>query len=268
MNMNQKYLAMAIGVVGLLVIGGGIFAVTRMSNAQPADQGKTTTKKRVADELNKIAVDQRPYLTLKPEVDGNNITLSLLELKKAASTGEYELEYQSGSLLQGAFGELKLEALPAMTKIFLGSCSAGGKCTFHEDIRGGSLLTRFEGAERYALKSDWRYFDNAAKASEFSSKDAKFQLISPDMKTQRYVIVFNAAGYPGTAPGSVVSEVFSLQTSNILTGKGTLVIRANEEGKLKIAGWDGQTWKTFDTKVDGKTATAEVTLMEAYVVIK
>lgn len=266
--MNKKYLPVVIGALVLLLVGGGAVVFLRSRSAQPTTQTTTNTKKRIADDLNKISLDQRPYITLKPEADGHNITLSLMELKKPATSAEYELEYQSGTLLQGAFGALELGNLPSVTKIFLGSCSAGGKCTHHEDIKGGSLLTRYDGAERYALKSDWRYYDNAGKATEFSSKDAKFQLNSTDMKTQRYVIVFATAGYPGTAPGSVMSEVFSLQTSSPLTGQGRLSIRANETGNLKIVGWNGQTWKTFDSTVEDKTVTADVELMEAYMVVQ
>lgn len=266
--MNKKFLPLLIGALLLLVVGGGVFAYSKMRGNKPAEPATTNTKKKVADVLNKIPVAERPYITLHPEADGHNITLTLVEMKKAASTGEYEFEYQSGSLLQGAFGELKLETIPSITKIFLGSCSAGGKCTHHEDIKGGSLLTRYDGTERFALKSDWRFIENTTKETIFSSKDAKFQLESPDMKTQKYVIIFNTAGYPGTTPGTVASDPYSLQTSSPLTGKGKLTIRANEEGELKIAGWDGKAWKTFETQVDGKAATATVELMEAYVVVR
>jgi hypothetical protein len=65
-----------------------------------------------------------------------------------------------------------------------------------------------------------------------------------------------------------VSDYYSLAVSSSLKGKGSLTIRAAEEGDLKIMGWNGTAWTSFETAVDGKTATAEVELMELYVVVK
>jgi hypothetical protein len=267
-KMTQKQMMIGGAIVLALVAGGGALAYAKMSgkNTQTAEQ--KPTKKKIADPVNVLAADQRPYLQIVPVADGRNLELIVKSIKKPAAEAEYELEYQAGSLLQGAFGAIQLSSMPAQAKILLGSCSAGGACTYHTDIKGGTLLTRFRGDESYALKSDWRYFDNQAKDSQISSKDAKFQLASPELKTQRYMIVFNTAGYPEGLTGTPVSDPYSLAVSSTLKGSGDLSIRANEEGTLSIMGWDGKAWKAFETKVDGKTATAKVDLMELYIVVK
>jgi len=64
-----------------------------------------------------------------------------------------------------------------------------------------------------------------------------------------------------------VSNPYSLSASSTLTGTAELNIRAQEEGQLTIAGWDGEAWQTFETTSDGKMASAEVALMPLYVVI-
>ncbi len=265
--MKQK-LPLIIGaiVILVLVIGGGVFLATR--GGKPTEDAKVAEKKRKSAPVNTISVAERPYLQIVPEVDGHNITFKVLSVPKTASTVEYEIEYQAGSLLQGAFGELTLGTLPASKTILLGSCSAGGACTFHEDVRGGSITTRYDAAEAYALKSDWKYIDNKAKEAAFSSKDAKFQIESDGLKTVRYLVIFNTAGYPAGLSGTPVSDPYSLTSSSSLNGQVKLTMRANEEGSLKIQGWDGQKWQSFETAVDGKTATATVPLMELYVVTK
>jgi len=53
-----------------------------------------------------------------------------------------------------------------------------------------------------------------------------------------------------------------------LSGKVELTMRANEEGELKIAAWDGSKWVTYEGKVDGKMITATVDLVEVYVVVR
>jgi hypothetical protein len=258
---------MIIGGIVVLVLAGGAFAYTKM-NSKPADSTQDgTKKKRLNEQVNVIPVDQRPYIQIIPQADGRNLVLSLIELKKPAESAEYELEYQAGSLLQGAFGQLALGDLPSTTKILLGSCSAGGACTYHEDVQGGTLLTRYEGDESYALKSNWKYIDNKAGETAFSSKDAMFQIESEGLEKQRYLIIFNTAGYPEGLKGAPVSEIYSLTSAGTLKGKASLTIRAQQEGNLQIMGYDGSTWKEFDTTTEGKMAKADVELMELYTVV-
>jgi hypothetical protein len=263
--MQKKYLPVIVLATVLLI--GGIFAATKLWGRSKTDVADEPTKKRIVQQINIIPVEERPYLYLEPQADGRNIRVVVVEIKKPADLVEYELEYQAGSLLQGAFGALQLGKLPVAERILFGSCSAGGACTYHEDVKGGSLLTRYDGTDPYALKSDWKYIDNRAKETEHSSKDAKFQLSSPDLARHRYLVIFNAPGYPEGLVGQLVSEPYSLQSSANLTGTATLTMRATEEGDLAIMGWNGSTWTEFEGEVEGKMITAEVELMELYVVV-
>ncbi|MCA9370264.1 hypothetical protein KC686_03850, partial [Candidatus Woesebacteria bacterium] len=225
-------------------------------------------KKKVEEPVNVIPVSERPYLQIIPETDGRNITIQVISLKKPADSVDFELEYQAGELLQGVFGTMSLTSLPASDTQLMGSCSAGGKCSYHENVQGGTLLTRYTGAENYALKSDWKYIDNTAGEKEISSKDAKFQLSSDDISTNRYLVIFNDAGYPDGLEGTLNSEIYSLTSSSPLKGSAELTIRAHEDGSTAIMGYDGESWKRFEGSVDGKAITAQVDLMELYVAVR
>lgn len=255
-------------VAALVVISGTIFAFTKFNKSQETESEPTTQKKRIQEPVNVISVSERPYLTIHPHADGHNITLAVEEIKKPAEKVEYELEYQAGSLLQGAFGQFTLDNFPAREQILLGSCSAGGACTFHEDVKGGSLLTRFSGEETYALKSRWKYIINSSRETSFSSQDAKFQLESDDLANHSYLVIFNTAGYPEGLEAEPVSEIYALTSASNLNGEGQLTIRAEEEGELTIMGYDGEEWVEFETSSDGKMTEAEVELMEVYVVVE
>ncbi len=263
--MNKKILIPAVIALLVLVIGG-VFVFSKIGKSTPAAD-TTPTKKSAPEQVNTIPVAERPFIQIHPESDGRNVTLTVVSLKKSASETEYELEYQAGTLLQGAFGKLSLESLPSSIKILLGSCSAGGACTYHTDIQGGTLLTRYADETKYALKSDWRYFDNTTKSAEVASKDAKFQLTSPELAKQRYSIVFNTPGYPEGLEGAVVSEIYALETSSALKGTGDLTIRANQDGATHVAVWDGAEWSYVTATVDGKTITTEVPLAVAYLAV-
>lgn len=259
---NKKVI---VGLLLLVLVGG--FFYMRSKGAESGDQA--AQKKKLSLPNNVIAVADRPYLSILPMADGKNVEIKVDLVKKEATEMDYELEYQAGTLLQGAFGTLDISSLPAAAKILLGSCSAGGACTYHEDVKGGSLLTRYTGSsEPYALKSDWKYIDNAKKESAFSSKDAKFQIEGKPLAAQRYLVIFNSPGYPEGVPGEVVSEIYSLTSSGSLAGQIKVTLRANEEGDLKIAAWDGSDWTTHEGTVEGKMITATMALAELYLVVR
>lgn len=262
---NKKAL-IGIGLVLLVLIGGFFWTRSRGTTEETSEQ---TQKRRLSLPTNVIPVAERPYVSIEPLTDGRNVEITIHDLKKSATEVEYELEYQAGTLLQGAFGTLKTASLPANTRVLLGSCSAGGACSYHEDVKGGSLLTRYAGgSEEYALKSDWKYIDNSTRDTAHSSKDAKFQIDGRTLAQQRYLIIFNSPGYPEDVPGEVVSEIYTLSASSALSGQAELTLRANEEGNLKIAAWNGTSWKTYEGEVDGKMITATVDLAELYLVIR
>lgn len=255
-------------LISIVVLGLGIggFLWLRGRGQSDSNLEAEPEKTKITEPVNVIPVSDRPYLKIVPN-RAHYVSIMVGDLKKEAELVEYELEYQSGSLLQGAFGEFELESLPAEREIMLGTCSAGGACTYHEDIKGGTLLTRFGGGpEAYALKNDWRYFENDGTVAEVSSRDAKFQLSSEDLEGVSYIIVTNSPGAPLGLEKEVISDVYVLAGSSELSGAGELSIRANSDTEgASIYGYDGTDWTEFNSSLDGKQVTAEVELMSVYV---
>ncbi len=264
--MKKKKLIISAVIAVILIVGLVLFLLSRQQPEPPAPEPEQE-KNRITEPVNVIPVTERPYMTIKPIAGGRNIVINVYSLNKPATDMEYELEYQSGSLLQGAFGMVAVSDLPVNEKKMLGSCSAGGACTYHEDVKGGSLLMRFTGEEKYVLKSDWRFIDNTTRETDISSRDAKFQLSSQDLASERYLIVFNSPGIPDDFEAEAMSEVYTVEGVGPLNGTGELTMRANREAEeMTIYGYDGSQWQGFESTTDGKSVTAEVELMEAYVV--
>jgi hypothetical protein len=267
--MKKPHLIIA-GVILLLILAGGsVFAYTKFFK-KSADQAQAEApkKKKITEPVNVIPIGDRPFMEILPQ-DIHNVVVQVNELKKPATGVDYELEYQTESNLEGAVGTIDLGSLPASKVILLGSCSAGGACRYHQNVKGGTLLAKFSGPENYVVKSEWKYIENPKKETMFSSKDAKFQIDSKDLATQKILIIYNSPGFPKLSSGTVISDTYTLTTMADMKGKGTLSIRANEDaGSASIMGWDGQNWKEFKGKADGKTVTAEVDLLQAYVVVK
>jgi hypothetical protein len=264
--MNKK-LYSVLGVI-LLVIVGGIYMFTKDNTKSNPEAEKTLKKRTISEPVNIIDLEDRPYIVIKPNSDGRNLTIEVDAIKKDSTEMEYELEYKSGSLQQGVFGSIDLSTVPSFTKQLMGSCSAGGACTYHENVTGGSLVTRFLAEENYALKTEWRYIENLDNETQMSSSDAKFQLDSDSLAKVKIAIIGDSSGLPEKTKGTVVSTPYFLATIPSVTGTAELTMRASEEGDLKIMGWDGSEWTEFTGTVDGKSITATVDLMKAYVVVK
>lgn len=261
-------------IIGLIVIvlgalaGGWWYMRKSKTAAAPA---QTEKKKKVSEPINVITVTERPFVNILPTADGKNILIRVEALKKPATEAEYELEYQAGSLLQGAFGNIKLDKVPSETRVLLGSCSAGGACSYHTDVQGGTLLMRYSGPENYALKTEWKYIENKTKETAVSSKDGKFQVSGSELAKQKLMVITNSPGYPADPTKPVVSEHYTLAFAGEVKGKLKVSIRAKEEGKLTIQGWNGESWVSYPStmdKTDAKLVTAEVEPRQVYIVTK
>ncbi len=255
-------LIIAAGIVGLLITS------SRSEETEPT--AEEPEKRRITEPVNEIPVTERPYVSIQPLADGRHLILNVNHLNKPAQKVDYELEYQAGTMLQMIMGTIQIDNLPVSKQELLGTCSAGGACTYHEDVSGGTLLLRFtiDSGDTYAVKSDWRYFDNSTGSDEAASRDAKFQLTAPALANQRYIIVYNSPGCPEGLEQEPISENFSLSSAAGLTGQGELIIRTNEKSdSAVIMGYDGTDWTEFETNVDGREVSAEVELMDFYTVV-
>lgn len=266
--MQKKYVVIgAIALILVAAIAGGIFAFKKVKTATtPQDTGPQ--KKRIALPVNVIPVTERPVMAISPSSSGKNITITVEALNKPAEEVELELEYQAGTLLQGYQGLLDVAALPAKQELLLGSCSAGGACTYHEDVTGGTLLASFRGADEYAVKSDWRFIENTEKEEKLASKDGKFSIEAPEIAKIPYTVIFNSPGYESSVPGTVVAEHYAVRFSTSGPDEATVSIRATEEGELKVVGWNGSEWQELETTVAEKVATATGPIMQLYTVVK
>ncbi|KUK79362.1 MAG: hypothetical protein XD95_0447 [Microgenomates bacterium 39_7] len=260
---------LAIILIAVLVVSG------RGKNEEEVVE--EPTRRRISEPVNVIPVSERPYVSILPLPDNTHLTIKVSQLNKPATETDYILEYQSGTSLQGAEGLIDLTTLPATEEVFLGTCSAGGACTYDRDITGGNLLLRFTGEESYAVKTNWRYIENTDRSTEVASWDAKFQLQSPTLAAVRYSLVFNSPGVPSGLEElldiddelKLIADHYVLSTSSPLQGTAEVTIRLLEESPTaQIVGYNGEKWTIFETETDGKEATAQVELMELYTVVE
>lgn len=262
----MRYFLFLTVAVMLLVIG---FVIYRRVQAKPEPSQPTPAQKIVRPPVNQIPISERPYVTLAPSQNGRNIQITLYDVKLPAKEAEYEIEYETGDLVQGAYGVIDVNDIPYTEDILLGSCSAGGKCTYHENVTGGELFLMFSGENEYALENGWAFIENSASETAFSSRDSKFRLQGEGLTTSDYLIIYNTPGLPKNVENALLSAPYSVFSSSPVNGEVEIAIRMSEEREqATILGWDGEEWIELDTTVENKMAAATAPLFEAYVVVE
>jgi hypothetical protein len=258
----KKALIIAFIVALLAALGTGAFFLIKKSR-QPAEE--KSTRQPITEPVNVIAVSKRPYVTLTPKIGGQHppgkeVVLTIHNTTLGATQAEYELEYQAGSLLQGAFGmiDFATEPPPASKDLLLGTCSAGGACSYNEDVSGGTLLLRFSGGqETFAVKGEWSY--------------SKFRLDVGDkgLSADTYVIIMQPMGFPGQVEGEIVAGPYHIAVAGSASVKPTsLKLRLSQEmTDVTLLGWTGSSWKEYPSELDGQELTATIDRLGTYVVV-
>lgn len=265
---------LAIGALILVVIAVPVFIFARRE--KPAEQNtedQPTKKKKVSRPVNEIPVEERPYVLMTP-TQGREIDVTVKTVNKEANELEFLAEYQYGTSLGGNENAFDLtKGLPATKQFALYSRSAGGKTSYEEDVKGGTLTLKFANPNDYWLKQDWAYYDrvnakSSTKTSSLQSRDEKFELDLGSTTGLSYVIIYNSPGYPKSLPGTAQSDLYTFQYAGSLRAATAEVsIEMNGEGSGTIYHWDGSEWQEAETSVSGTTATARVPVAEAYIVV-
>lgn len=248
-------------MASVLLSGCSLFGKKPVAN-QPAS---TPPPKPV----NLINTTDRPFVTLQPLTARNDIQLVIHDLKKPADEVEVTLEYdRNKGVLDAVLRHFTLSKVPYTDKLFLGSESAGGHVTYHEDVIGGLLRLEFAGETEYALEVPWRYDDTAKTYSQLSTADAKFQVTLKDPIKQSKVIVMQSPGLPKNVDGTVLAGPYLIRTVGSLPKTTAQVsIRLPEESQTaKMNGWDGTKWTALETKIEGKTVSTNSPLYDVYIV--
>lgn len=265
---KKTKIIIAVSLLSLLIAGAIFFILKAQRSAKETEE--TIVKPKVSAKINLIPVSERPFIQLNPTADGRQVVINVLQVKKPAISLNYEMEYQTGSMLQGFQGLLQLDSLPASDKKLFGSQSAGGAITYHEDIKGGSLLAEFMGDEEYAVKSNWRYFSNSDRQTSFSSQDTKFTISNDSLASYSYLIIYNSPGYPGEIEGEILSDIYTVtaeRSLKTLSSEFTVTFSSKEE-TAQIMGYDGEEWQSLDAQFAEDQLTGSGPFMEAYLLIK
>jgi hypothetical protein len=263
--MKKNPLFIIIPVIALVVVAIVAVIFTRLGGNEVAT---ATPSPIIQEKFNTMEVTKRPYVTLAPTNKGRSLTLTLQTLNAPATKGEFEVEYQSGTLLQGFGGKLNIAKLPDVQEFLLGSCSAGGKCSYSEDVTGGALTIRLTDTEKQSLKNEWSFLENKEKSDTVTSRDGKFVLTGKGIASVSHWVVLQSPGYPAPIE-KPLSAVYAPAGLTVAKGEFKVGIRLSEDvPTATVWAWDGKAYKPLKTTITERVAYAPSPVVyESYVVV-
>ena len=133
MNKNNTKLIIGVGVALLVITIFVILLFFRQQSGVTADATKSTLPQN--QELKKV--ENSVSVSVQQGADGRRVNFSVTNIPDKYTTIEYEFSYMTGSgRLQGGNSSPTGIKDRAYTKeILLGTCSAGGACTYDTGVK-------------------------------------------------------------------------------------------------------------------------------------
>lgn len=210
----------------------------------------TPSKKQV---INALAFDKRPFVAIFPHPTNKLITLMVD--KKPDSDITVDIEYLSGNALKGGRTTILASSPSPYTQGFLlGSCSAGGKCSFDTDITTGTVKTKLELAdELHLLKSNFAFVDG-----ETATSDQKLVFL-PSSKPKAPLIIGQTHGFIDSLTGEAAAEPVAITATRADKIVGTLTINAPDATSAVY--FDGKAYQPLTAKKDGNNLVIALSLV-------
>lgn len=231
----KKYLPIILLAVGLLVLVGAYFIVSRMRGG-----GDEETGEEVA--LMEIPLEKRPVTSLTPRSDGHWLDMKIEKLMvDGAETLDYELLYNlPDGRTQGVPGTLQLEGRDSLEAELLLGSESSGKFRYDEGVERGTLTLRFRNEKGKLIAKLSTEFHMQTATDMLTSSDAKLR-VELSEESDNFFVVMQTFGYPGDAPGSIVWGPYGVFSSGEVDG-GSI------EGEGQLHHWTGSEWTT---EIDG-----------------
>ncbi len=188
--------------------------------------------------INALPIKERPFVALFPHPTGKLLTL-YFDKPGSASSITLDIEYLAGNALKGGRTSINPHSTMPYTQGFLlGSCSAGGKCSFDTDITSGDIKTKLEiGNDIHVLKSNFTFVTN-----DSSTSDQKV-FFTPTGKVKNAFILGQTHGYIGNLDKEVSAEPVAITSSTDKPVIGQLRLVAPNSTSMVY--YDGSSYQTL-----------------------
>lgn len=236
MTKIKKFLPLILLLLGIIVVVGAYFFVTRGKKEGDATEDETS--------LIEVPLADRPITSLTPSDDGHWLTLLIEKITIDAASLDYELLYKlPDGRTQGVPGSITLKGEDEIERELLLGSESSGKFRYDEGVDKGTLTLRFRNDKGKLIAKFSTEFALLSGTSELVSIDDGFT-VSLNKKSSEYFVVMETFGVPEVPAGEVASGPYGVFSSaTTLTGTAEI-----DSGTLYR--WSGSEWG----RVDGTTS--------------
>lgn len=228
MTKIKKFLPLILLLLGIIVIVGAYFFVTRNKDEDGTTEDETS--------LIEVPLADRPITSLTPSDDGHWLTLLVKNIVVDAASLDYELLYKlPDGRTQGVPGSIILKGVNKIERELLLGSESSGKFRYDEGVDKGTLTLRFRNEKGKLIAKFSTEFALLSGTSELVSVDDDFT-VSLNKKSSEYFVVMETFGVPEVPTGEVVSGPYGVFSSaSSLTGTA-------EIGSGTPYEWSGSDW--------------------------
>jgi len=211
MDQSKKstYIVAAIAFILIAVAVYFLFIFQKGSDKIEEDSGDDEIQ-----EITKLNISDRPFVTLTPTSDGAEIIISI-ENMQAFDQIEYELTYLadnpeiSGAKIQR--GSVGTDVITSESKykksILLGTASRGVRSPDTGVTDGKLTLSMFQEDNEFESETEWNLFQAGLTSDVLTTLSGNFSLEIPALGKNYWIIVADTVGVPPSA---------SIATENVL----------------------------------------------------
>lgn len=228
--------------VGLVLVGGVFLFLKKTTQAPDQKQGiNTDTKEEIV--LRELPLDQRPFTTLVPRVDGHEFHLTINKIPSGVEILEYELVYKVASgVTQGVPGSIKVGGQNQIERdLLLGTCSSG-KCRYDEGVNNGTFTLRFRDSQGRLVAKLETPFRLQRGGKELKLPGGDFTISNANLSSNTYYLAMNTFGLPGLISGNVASGPFGIFTKGQTSVTATITAG---NGQGAVYQWNNPKWASL-----------------------
>ncbi len=228
MTKIKKFLPLILLLLGIIVVVGAYFFVTRNKDKEDATEDETS--------LIEVPLSDRPITSLTPSDDGHWLTLLVERITIDAASLDYELLYKlPDGRTQGVPGSITLKGEDEIERELLLGSESSGKFRYDEGVDKGTLTLRFRNEKGKLIAKFSTEFALLSGVSELASIDGDFTA-SLSKKSSEYFVVMETFGVPEVPAGEVASGPYGV-FSSASSLAGTAEISSGT-----LYEWSGSDW--------------------------
>ena len=276
---NSKKSTYIIAAVSLVIIFVAVYFLFIFQKSpkeiKPEDEGA------YVEDISKIEIAKRPYVTLTPTSDGAEILISI-ENMDFFDKIEYELTYQADNpqvtgekLERGSTGiDVNTKEPKYKKSILLGTASKGTRSPDKGVADGKLTLHLFKDDTEYQSETNWDLFNEGAKAAEIDDRSNKFAIGLPSLGKDYYIIIADTVGVPrngefdankATLP---IYGIFSVAPDLKSSAKITLKVNS-DLGSAQLYSFNSkdEKWQKLVSRLQDSEISASASSLATFVVV-